>query len=143
MKTLAVFSLSCFFLFFAGVSGWAQVLVPDCDTSVYGLSLARLQEEMHCLNKALESQAESNENRLGDILELQDKLKQTEHRLYTAELGLQTAESRIEMLENIITRMQSPVVATRKAAATKPKAPASKPKAPVNQAKPVDSPKDQ
>ena len=76
MKTLAVFSLSCFFLFFAGVSGWAQVLVPDCDTSVFGLSLARLQEEMHCLNKALESQAESNENRLGDILELHDKLEQ-------------------------------------------------------------------
>ena len=91
MKNLAVFSLSCF-LSFTGVSGWAQVLVPDCDTSVYGLSLARLQEEMHCLNKALESQAESNENRLGDILELQDKLKQTERDLHTAELRLETAE---------------------------------------------------
>ena len=126
MKNLAVFSLSCFLLFFAGVSGWAQaVLVPDCEKSLYSQ-----QEQLHCLNQALKTQADRN-NYLGDIVDLEDKLKETEHRLFTAEIKIETledrlnkAEERIEMLEFSPRRMTP-----------KPKAAASKPTPDANKTK--------
>lgn len=84
------------------------------------LAIEKLEKRYEGLNEKLES-LEPSHDYLGDILELQDKLKQSERALHTAELRLDTAESRIEMLEDML---------TRKAAATKPKAPTSKPKAP-------------
>jgi hypothetical protein len=136
VRILALLLLSGSFLSFAGVPVWAQaVLVPDCDTSLYSL-----QEQLHCLNQALKRQADSNDY-LGDILELQDKLKQTELRLYTAELRIETLQNQVSANQEHMEEELTALLMARRPVSN-PKAGVSKPKAPVNQAKPVDSPKD-
>ena len=71
---------------------------------------------------------------LGDILELQDKLKQTELRLYTAEVRIETLQNQVSANQEHMEEEFTALLMARR--------PASKPKAPVSQAKPVDSPKD-
>jgi chromosome segregation ATPase len=132
------------FLFFAGVSGWAQ----DCERYSHltlDPSLSELEEEQHCLNEKLEDLETSNGL---EILNLQDKLEQTERDLHTARASifaledrLNTAEERIEMLEFSARRMTPKPKA---AASSKPTPDANKAKSPTDKPKPaVDSPKNQ
>jgi hypothetical protein len=115
-----------------------------------------LEDGQNCLNenlmglktsiKGLDSLLVSNNHLETDILDLQDKLKQTELALHTAETKIETLEDRLKSDERWIAEIPFLVAAVRKpnALASKPQAPASKPTAPLNKPKPtVDSPKDQ
>jgi hypothetical protein len=134
-----VFLVSGFFLFFAGVSGWAQ----DCDSSRYsgvGQSLSVLEGQQHCLNEKLK-RLEFSHDYLGDILELRERLERTELRLHTAESKIEMLEERIKMLEFSPWMMPRPA-SKPNAAASKPTPDANEAKAPADKPKPVvDSPK--
>jgi peptidoglycan hydrolase CwlO-like protein len=153
LRILALLLLSGSFLFFPVTPLYAQhyhgMSLCSCQQQqAYDASgvesdeqyaIEKLEKKCKELNEKLES-LESGHDYLGDILDLQDKLKQTKLDLYTAQLRIETLENQVsanqEHMEEELTALlmaRHPVSNT--------KAGVSKPKAPVNQAKPADPPK--
>jgi hypothetical protein len=123
MKFLAKFLLSSVFVFFFGVPVWAQdcghkLFWDDNEQSV----INDLVHRQDCLNEKLQE----NDYLKIEIYDLQDKLKQTERDLHTAEVRIETLESRYNMLDLLLTTLPE------RRPASKPMAPVNKPKAPVN-----------
>ena len=184
MKILAKFLLSGVFVFLPAVvcaqdilglhddCGFAPALkmyTTDLDGKVSPQVVEMLEDGQNCLNdnlirlktsvKSLQSPLISNEDLTTDILFLQDKLKQTELDLHTAETKIETLENRLTTAEDEIQELKfdsriTTHPANRKAAAIKSsgfipdtpattphpaskKSDASKPKAPVNTPKPA------
>jgi hypothetical protein len=100
-----------------------------------------LEDGQNCLNdnlirlrasiKSLQSPLISNESFTTDILLLQDKLKQTELNLHTAETKIETLEDRLRTAEETLQLLQLRASMPPRPARS-PKATVSKPKAPVN-----------
>jgi hypothetical protein len=97
-----------------------------------------LEDRVNCLNdnmmqmnasvKSLQSPLISNENLTTDILLLQDKLKQTELDLHTAETKVEDQEASLHLIERRLAMAEDEIEwLTPKARASKPKAPVSKP----------------
>ena len=154
MKILALFLLSGFFLFFAAagvVPLYAQHyrgMIPDSyqELRTYdrvGIksdeqnAIEDLEKSNHDLKAKLHKLETSNDLFELEILNLQDKLKQTEVDLHTAKVRIETLELRLtsdhEMWDRLLTLFTAPPA----------RRPASQTKAPVNKPKPaVDSLKD-
>jgi hypothetical protein len=97
-----------------------------------------LEDRVNCLNdnmmqtnasvKSLQSPLISNENLTTDILLLEDKHKQTELDLNTAETKIETLEASLHLIERRLAMAEDEIEwLTPKAPAIKPKAPVSKP----------------
>jgi hypothetical protein len=133
VKILAKFLLSSVFVFFAGVSVWAQdcghgILWNHDEQSV----IEDLEQRQDCLSKKLQSQDDDYPKI--EIYDLQDKLKQTELDLHTAETKIETQEASLHLIERRLAMAEDEIEwLTPKSSAFK--APASKPKAPANQPK--------
>ncbi|MDR3430768.1 MAG: hypothetical protein P4L95_02480 [Rouxiella aceris] len=109
-----------------------------------------LEDGQNCLNdnlirlrasiKSLQSPLISNESFTTDILLLQDKLKQTEFNLHTAETKIETLEDRLKTAEETLQLLQLRASMPPRPARS-PKATVSKPKAPVNKPTQQTAPK--
>jgi hypothetical protein len=115
----------------------ARELVDGFDELEYGVNkledgqncldvnLMRLKTSVESLHTQIGWNADSNLRFRNDIKDLQDKLKQTELDLHTAETKIETLENRLTIAE-FYSRIP-PHPTNRKAAANKPKAPVNKP----------------
>jgi hypothetical protein len=141
MKILAVFLLSGFFLFFAGVPCRAQ----SCNRYTSGeITVKDITDNLDCLNKKTESLEDDKYYLESEIDDLQRKLDQTELELHTAKTKIETLEGTLRSDEHMTEAMFSLFARAGKSKpafnpAGKPesgtsstKTPASKPKAPVN-----------
>lgn len=155
MKILAVFLLSGFFLFFAGVPVRAQSCKPFAFGLTGEITVKDITDYLDCLNQKVESLEGDKDSLQADIYELQMRLDQAELELQTAKTKIETLEDTLRSDEHMTEAMFSLFARAGKSKpavnpAGKPesgtsstKAPASKPKAPVNKPKPtVDSGKD-
>lgn len=127
MKILAKFLLSSVFVFFAGVPVWAQ----DCGHGYFWnrdeqSAITDLEKRQDCLNAKLQDN-DSSYLKI-EIYDLQDKLKQTELDLHTAETRIETLEASLHLIDRRLAMAEDEIQwLTPKAPASKPKAPVSKP----------------
>jgi septal ring factor EnvC (AmiA/AmiB activator) len=109
VKILAKFFLSCFFLFFAGVSGRAQ----DCKDSFFSLNnsaesaINDLQKELSCLNEKIGGLDYYR------IYNMESDLDTAAKKIQTLTLDLETANTKIETLESRLTRAEDETQALR------------------------------
>jgi septal ring factor EnvC (AmiA/AmiB activator) len=143
MKILTAFLLSGLLPFSAGAGAQAQdcgvplVLKMGLDQGV-GATVKALEDGQDCLNEnqkllqmsveELQSPLTSNRDLETEILDLQNKLNQTELDLRMAEARIDTLERRDDFLNHMLNHMLKPSM---------PPPPVSKPKAPVNRSKPA------
>jgi hypothetical protein len=134
MKILAKVLLYSGFVFFARVPAWAQ----DCGHAILWdhdeqSIIDDLVQRQDCLNKKLEYQ--DNDDSKIEIYDLQDKLKQNQLDLHTAETKIETLEASLQLIERRLDMAEdeigwlTPRSAAFKTPVSKPKITTSKPTA--------------
>jgi septal ring factor EnvC (AmiA/AmiB activator) len=134
MKILAMFLLSGFFIFSAGVPLRAQA----CSRSKFGeVTVKDIVDYLDCVGQKAESLEHDKYYLESKIDDLQRELDQTKLELHTAETKIEMLESTLKSDEHMTEAMFSLFARTgnSKPAANKPKAPVSKPKPAVDSSK--------